>query len=64
MPAGVQAQSPLHPVGRFPVARNPLTIKRAVEASKPFTVAGDYGAIFGEQSGTFEAWVYPARLLS
>lgn len=61
---GMQAQSPLRPVGRFPVGRNPLTITRSVEAAKPFTVAGEYGAIFGEQNGTFEAWVYPVKILS
>jgi glycogen debranching enzyme len=62
--AGIHAQLPLHPVGRFPIARSRLAITRAVEAAKPFTVAGEYGAIFGEQIGTFEAWVYPAKILS
>ena len=37
---------------------------RPVEPSKPFTVAGEYGAIFGEQSGKFEAWLYPVKILS
>ena len=35
-----------------------------MEAGKPFTVAGERGAIFGEQSGTFEAWLYPVKILS
>jgi hypothetical protein len=35
-----------------------------VEAGKPFTVAGERGAIFGEQSGSFEAWLYPIKILS
>ena len=35
-----------------------------MEPYKPFTVAGERGAIFGEQSGTFEAWIYPVKILS
>ena len=58
-------QSPvLRPIPRFPLGIDPLTITRPVEASKPFTVAGERGAIFGEQSGTFEAWIYPVKILS
>ena len=37
---------------------------RPVEAAKPFTVAGEHGAIFGDQSGGFEAWLYPTKILS
>src|SRR5450755_5065282 len=54
----------LQPIPRFPIRAGPLTITRPVEASKPFTVAGERGAIFGEQSGTFEAWIYPVKILS
>jgi len=35
-----------------------------VEGAKPFTVAGEDGAIFGDQSGTLEAWLYPVKVLS
>ncbi len=35
-----------------------------MEPSKPFTVAGERGAIFGDQSGVFEAWIYPVKFLS
>lgn len=54
----------LQPIPRFPIAKDPLTITRPVEAAKPFTVAGERGAIFGEQSGAFEAWLYPVKILS
>jgi glycogen debranching enzyme len=63
--AAVAQQSPvLRPIPRFALGADPLTITRAVEAYKPFTVAGERGAIFGEQSGTFEAWIYPVKILS
>ncbi|HLK20064.1 MAG TPA: hypothetical protein VKT81_13985 [Bryobacteraceae bacterium] len=58
------AQAQLRPIPKFTLAHDPLTITRMVEPSKPFTVAGEYGAIFGEQSGTFEAWLYPVKILS
>jgi hypothetical protein len=49
---------------RFAINPGSLTITRAVESAKPFTVAGERGGIFGEQSGTFEAWLYPVKILS
>jgi glycogen debranching enzyme len=54
----------LRPIPRFVLGTDPLTITRQIEPNKPFTVAGERGAIFGEQSGTFEAWVYPVKILS
>lgn len=63
--AGVAQQLPaLHPIRRFPLPAGALAITRPVEAGKPFTVAGDRGAIFGEQNGTFEAWLHPVKILS
>ena len=54
----------MRPIPKFPLGADPLTITRSVEPFKPFTVAGERGAIFGEQSGTFEAWLYPVKILS
>ena len=54
----------LQPIPKFPLGSDPLTITRTVEPSKPFTVAGERAAIFGEQSGKFEAWIYPVKVLS
>ena len=63
--SAVAEQPPaLRPIPRFALAADPLTITRAVEPYKPFTVAGERGAIFGEQSGAFEAWIYPVKILS
>src|ERR1017187_862417 len=56
--------SALEPIPRFPIHTDSLAITRPVEAAKPFTVAGERGAIFGEQCGTFEAWLYPVKILS
>jgi glycogen debranching enzyme len=54
----------LDPLPRLPIHPGPLAMVRPAEASKPFTVAGELGAVFGEQSGTFEAWLYPVKILS
>lgn len=56
--------SALQPIPRFPVHASPLAITRPVEGGKPFTVAGEHGAILGEQGGTFESWLYPVKILS
>jgi glycogen debranching enzyme len=62
---GAAQQVPaLHPIRRFQFRGDALTITRPVEAAKPFTVAGERGAIFGEQNGMFEAWIYPVKILS
>ncbi len=31
---------------------------------KPFTVAGECGTFVGQQDGSFEAWIFPVKLLS
>ncbi len=54
----------LQPLPLFSRATDPLTITRPVEPEEPFTVAGEQGAILGEQSGTFEAWLFPVKVLS
>jgi glycogen debranching enzyme len=48
----------------FPLATSDLTIRQHTEAGKPFTVAGECGAFMGEQNGSFEAWLFPIKLLS
>jgi glycogen debranching enzyme len=54
----------LQPIAHFPLAKSDLTIDQHAEIGKPFTVAGQCGAIMGEQTGGFEAWVFPVKLLS
>ena len=41
-----------------------LEIKSLCIPSHPFTVAGEHGALFGRQSGKFEAWIWPVKILS
>jgi glycogen debranching enzyme len=52
------------PIKMFPIHRSPLEIQRAVDPVKPFTVAGEHGAILGDQNGVFEAWSFPVKVLS
>ena len=59
-----RAQDWLKPVPQFPLAASDLTIRQHAEAGKPFTVAGQCGAFLGEQDGSFEAWIFPVKLLS
>lgn len=41
-----------------------LTIRRDVMVAKPFTVTGPRGALLGQQDGSFEAWIFPWKILS
>ena len=59
-----RSQDWLKPVTRFPITNTDLTIRQHAEAGKPFTVAGPCGAFLGEQNGSFEAWIFPVKLLS
>src|SRR5579863_6391439 len=56
-------QSPT--LARFPFEDSvPLKIIQEAVPSKPFTVTGPRGAIMGQQDGTFEAWIFPWKILS
>ncbi len=41
-----------------------LSIFRDTQPGKPFTVTGPRGAVLGQQDGTFEAWIFPWKVLS
>jgi hypothetical protein len=41
-----------------------LAIVRKAIPSMPFTVTGPRGAILGHQDGSFEAWIFPWKILS
>ena len=62
--ASAAQTSPLSPVKYFPLKDDGPVIRRAVEAGKPFTVAGLRGVVVGQQEGGFEAWILPVKLLS
>jgi glycogen debranching enzyme len=48
----------------FTLPASPLTITRSAHPHRPFTVAGEMGAIFGQGDGSFEAWVFPVKVAS
>lgn len=54
----------LHTVPTFDMADNPITLRRHAESEKPFTVAGECGAMMGQQNGKFESWIFPVKLFS
>jgi glycogen debranching enzyme len=54
----------LSPVPHFPFSQGPLKIARSVQPRFPFSVAGETGAILGEQTGRFELWCLPTKVLN
>ncbi len=58
------AQDWLQPLRNFAPAENTLALRQHTETEKPFTVAGECGAIMGQQDGRFEAWIFPVKILS
>jgi len=48
----------------FPLAKSPYAITQRAQPYQPFTVAGEQGAIFGQQDGSFEAWKFPVKIAS
>ena len=48
----------------FPLVDSPYAIVQRAQPHLPFTVAGQQGAIFGQQDGTFEAWKFPTKVAS
>ena len=58
------AGAALHPIPRFPIQPPVLSITQPCQWGKPFSVVGEHGAILGRQDGTFEAWLWPTKILS
>ena len=48
---------PLHP-------QEQLVISREAVPSRPFSVVGPRGAVLGQQNGSYEAWLFPWKVLS
>ncbi len=61
--AQASGQDP-RPVKAWPMRHSDIAITRAPELGKPFSVAAEHGAVFGEQNGSFEAWSFPVKILS
>ncbi len=54
----------LQPLANFENPSNGLQITSAAIPGRPWTVAGEHGALFGRQNGKFEAWQWPVKILS
>ena len=52
------------PLSSMPRVKSNLQITAPCIPGRPFTVAGENGAILGRQSGKFEAWLWPVKILS
>jgi hypothetical protein len=60
----LEAQTSWQSSPGFALASSALSIVRPAQPRMPFSVAGERGAAFGQQSGTFEAWAFPVKILS
>jgi glycogen debranching enzyme len=60
-PANAVAQDGLVPA--FPIQRDAMTLERAAQPGTYFDKVGRRFAILGEESGAFEAWAYPLKIL-
>jgi hypothetical protein len=47
----------------FKIEHNPLILNRLAQPGIPFDKAGRKFSILGDESGSFEAWAYPLKLL-
>ena len=54
----------LAPLPNFSKPLGPLKITSVSVPERPWTVAGEHGALFGRQDGHFEAWQWPVKILS
>jgi glycogen debranching enzyme len=59
------AQSPLLPIPEFPLypPSQPVITRDAIPLH-PFSVVGPRGAILGSQDGSYEAWLFPWKILT
>ena len=60
--AAAAAQQP--PISQQTSDRSKLEIVAPCVPGMPWTVAGEHGALLGRQSGKFEAWEWPVKILS
>ncbi len=54
----------LTPLASFTRPVSGLQIVRPCVPRIPWTVAGEHGALLGRQDGSFEAWLWPVKILS
>jgi hypothetical protein len=57
------AQTPSPPLpGKFPLPANPIELTGTARPNAYFDAVGRKAAIFGDESGVFESWVFPIKL--
>jgi len=54
---------PLQLPPKFPLPSNPIELTRAARPNVYFDAVGRKSALFGHESGVFEAWAFPMKLL-
>ena len=54
----------LQPIAPLTLHHDAADLRSHVEADKPFSITGPCGALIGRQDGSFEAWIFPVKLLS
>jgi glycogen debranching enzyme len=62
-PQGVAEDLPVLPLFAVEQPGQPLIRSQALP-QRPFTVTGPRGALLGQQDGSFEAWIFPWKILS
>ncbi len=62
--AATAAGAELQPVTNFETHSKGLQIVSPAVPGRPWTVAGEHGALFGRQNGKLEAWQWPIKILS
>ena len=61
--AGVQAQTTQHHAPKFILKKSGLELDRPTHSGAFFDVVGRRSAIFGYENRSFEAWVYPLKIV-
>ncbi len=64
MLGAVSFAAELAPLPNFSRPLGPLSITSLSVPERPWTVAGEHGALLGRQDGHFEAWQWPVKILS
>ena len=60
---GVDAQNSTELVKKFPLKKSGLELERRTQPGSFFDVVGRRSAAFGYENRSFEAWVYPLKIL-
>src|SRR6266571_3516818 len=61
--AGRGQQSAASTIGRFPLRTSRLELNRPTHAGAFFDVIGRRSALFGYENRSFEAWIYPLKVI-